>query len=75
MKEKRAVKMWDHYIVYAISLGVAKKVLKEFKKAHLINENYYNVYTGIYVSSGSFATSAGVSGGAGGAGGGGGGGR
>lgn len=76
-RNHEAVKMWDHYLVYATALGVSKKVLKEFKKAHVIDERHYSIYTGIYVSSSGFVASSGASGGAGGGGvgGGGGGGR
>jgi uncharacterized membrane protein len=79
-RDHKGVLMWDHYLVYATALGVAKKVLKEMKRANIIDTNHYNLYTGVYVSSGSFASSSGMSGsgggaGGGGAGGGGGGGR
>jgi uncharacterized membrane protein len=79
-RDHKGVLMWDHYLVYATALGVAKKVLKEMKRANIIDTNHYNLYTGVYASSGSFASSSGMSGsgggaGGGGAGGGGGGGR
>jgi uncharacterized membrane protein len=80
-RDHEAVKMWDHVIVYATALGAAKKVLKELKKAGVINEKNYALYTGIYVHSGSFASASGAGGGGmggaagGGVGGGGGGGR
>lgn len=82
--DHKAVTIWDHYLVYATALGVSKKVLKELKQAGIIDERHYVLYTGIYTSSGSFATSTGASGsggggfggaGGGGMGGGGGGGR
>lgn len=79
----RGAILWEEYLVYATSLGVAKKVLKELKKQGLIDENHYNTYIGINIASQSIGTSSGASGsggsgggaGGGGAGGGGGGGR
>jgi uncharacterized membrane protein len=79
--EPKAVILWEQYLVYATALGVAKRVLAELKKEGIINENQYNFYTGVYVSSVSFAASGGGGGasgggaGGGGVGGGGGGGR
>jgi uncharacterized membrane protein len=78
MKETGAkgVVLWDEYLVYATALGVSKQVLKELKKEGLIDDKRYNFYSGVYVSSTSFAmsSSGGHSGGGGGFGGGGGGG-
>lgn len=76
----KGVAMWEQHLVYAAALGVAKKVLKELKKKHLITEEQYNLYMGSYVMSHSFATSSGAVShgggvGGGGVGGGGGGGR
>lgn len=79
--KSKAVILWEDYLIYATSLGIAKKVLKELKKQHIISEQQYNFYNSVHISSNSFATSSGtssggVSGGAGGGvGGGGGGGR
>jgi uncharacterized membrane protein len=78
MKETGAkgVILWDEYLVYATALGVSKQVLKELKKQGLIDNKRYNFYSGVYVSTTSFAmsSSGGHSGGGGGFGGGGGGG-
>jgi len=76
MKETKSkgVILWDEYLVYATALGVAKEVLKELKEEGLIDDKRYNFYTGVYVSSTTFAMSSGSSGGGGGFGGGGGGG-
>ena len=73
--------MWEQHLVYAAALGVAKKVLKELKKKHVISESQYNMSHGTFIMSTSFATSSGVGAaggggvGGGGVGGGGGGGR
>jgi uncharacterized membrane protein len=68
-----AVRLWDHYLVYATALGVSRKVLKQLKLQGIISESRYNVYMGINTTSVSFSMSSGISrsGGVGGAGGGG----
>jgi len=77
----KGVAIWNNILVYSTALGVSKKVLDQLKQAKVIDENYYNLYYGVYVSSGSFSAASGSAGGAGGgaggggAGGGGGGGR
>ncbi len=72
--------IWGEFLVYATSLGVADKVLKEMKNQRIITENQYNNYYIIssptHLSSytggfGSSAGSGGMGGGFGGAGGGG----
>jgi len=79
--EHKGVILWEQHLVYASALGVAKKVLKELKKRHMITESQYHLYIGTHNMSTSFATSSGSSGhggggvGGGGVGGGGGGGR
>lgn len=85
MKESssKAVILWEKYLVYATALGVSEKILKELKQEGLIDDRKYNYYSGVYITSSSFATSStGSSGGGGfggagvgGGGGGGGGGR
>ncbi len=65
----KGVILWDKILVYATSLGVAKQVLKEMKKIGVITEEYYVIYNGVYVSSGSFSASTGAAGAAGGGGG------
>ena len=83
MKEadSKAVVLWNHYLVYAVALGVPKKILKELRERGLIDERHYNASVGISASSASFfssgagGSSGGGMGGGGGVGGGGGGGR
>lgn len=67
----KGIVVWQQHLVYASALGVAKRVLKELRKEHLINEKQYNIYMGTYNTTISFATSSGVGAGAGGVGGGG----
>jgi uncharacterized membrane protein len=77
------VVIWEKYLVYATALGVEKKILKILKDKNLINQNQYNNYSAIYITSNYYSsytgsTSGGGFGGAGGGGGmggGGGGGR
>ena len=76
-----AIVMFDKYLVYATALGVADKVLKQFKALNLIDETKFRNYSGVYIASASFSrsfaasTGSGGGGGGGGVGGGGGGGR
>ena len=77
------VVIWEKYLVYATALGVEKKILKILKDNNLINQNQYNNYSAIYITSGYYSSYAGSAsgggfggaGGGGGMGGGGGGGR
>jgi uncharacterized membrane protein len=74
----KGVIIWDKILVYGTALGVSKKVIKELKQGGIIDQHHYNIYNGLYLSSGSFSasTSSGHGGaGGGGVGGGGGGGR
>ncbi|MBR9704260.1 DUF2207 domain-containing protein [Candidatus Pacearchaeota archaeon] len=81
MKEHghKGVIFWEEFLVYATSLGVAKKVLKELRKQHVISDKQYNTHLNVHMATMSFASSGGGSGfsggGGGGVGGGGGGGR
>ena len=76
-----AIVLWEQHFVYATALGVSREVLKKLRELNIVNENQYNMYHGVYLSSTSFTTSSGMSGGGigggggGGVGGGGGGGR
>ncbi len=75
---KEAVVLWEQYLVYASALGVAKQVLKEFRRLGIINEQQLYLYRNVGATSHSFASASGVGGGGaggGGVGGGGGGGR
>ncbi len=69
--DHRAVAIWDNYLIYATALGVSKRVLKELRRMNIINEKHFLIYSGIYSSSGSFASAGTFGGGFGGAGGGG----
>ncbi len=74
----KGIVLWDEILVYATSLGVSKKVLKQLKEARIIDEKIYFIYIGVYASANSFSVSSGSAGGGaggGGVGGGGGGGR
>ena len=66
-----AVVLWEKYLVYATALGVADKVLKQFKGMGVIDQQRLNAYSGVYIASSAFSTSVAQAGGGGGGGGGG----
>jgi uncharacterized membrane protein len=68
-----AIVLFDEYLVYATALGIADKVLKQFKALNLVDETKFRNYSGVYIASSSFSRSFATSGGGGGHGGGGGG--
>ena len=44
MQEENAVRLWDKYLTYAISLGVNKKIIKKYSKLvyiNLLTDDYY----------------------------------
>lgn len=77
----KGIVIWKNFLVYGTALGVSDKVIKELKYNGILDDRNYAIYTGVYLSSGSFVASTGSSGGGfggaggGGMGGGGGGGR
>ena len=51
-QEENAILIWEKYLIYAISLGVNKKVIKKYTAlAHinLFNENYYKKFYREYI--------------------------
>lgn len=46
-QEEKAVLIWEKYLLYAISLGINKKIIKKYAKlakVKLLNENYYRKF-------------------------------
>ncbi len=51
-QEENAILIWEKYLIYAISLGVNKKIIKKYTAlAHinLFNENYYKKFYSEYI--------------------------
>ncbi|PTQ82241.1 putative membrane protein [Trichococcus patagoniensis] len=57
MREVGSIALWDHFLVYAVSLGVADKVMKQMKVEFPVNEiqasafgSYYYMNNAIFLS-------------------------
>ncbi|MFZ2270770.1 MAG: DUF2207 domain-containing protein, partial [Trichococcus flocculiformis] len=58
MREVGSIALWDHFLVYAVSLGVADKVMKQMQVEFPVNEiqasafgSYYYMNNAIFLSS------------------------
>ena len=52
IQEENAIKIWDKYLIYAISLGVNKQIIKKYGKLSYINiltEDYYKKIYNEYI--------------------------
>jgi uncharacterized membrane protein len=57
MREVGSIALWDHFLVYAVSLGVADKVMKQMQVEFPVNEiqasafgSYYYMNNAIFLS-------------------------